>query len=142
MTERGRESGTGPSTTFGYDANGNMTSVAGSLYGSWTLVHDEENRLTSIAYGGVTDLYYYNWQGQRYRARLSEAYWRYEYNGDPVMEETNDTGGARRVRLPDEAGGGKLEDDWWLCGMVMRSLPSGRCGRVASGAWSPCSCLA
>jgi len=34
-----------------------MTSVSGSLFGSKTRVYDDENRLTSITYGGVTDLY-------------------------------------------------------------------------------------
>jgi len=78
-------------SSFGYDANGNMTSVSGPL-GAKTLVYDDENRPTSLTSGGVTDLYYYNALGQRYRTRLGGTYWRYVYNGDRVLEETNDSG--------------------------------------------------
>jgi len=85
-------SGGGQSASMTYDNNGNMTGVSGTMFGSKTLVYDDENRLTSITYGGVTDLYYYNWQGLRYRARLAGTYWRYVYNGDRVLEETNDSG--------------------------------------------------
>jgi len=41
----------------------------------------------------VTDLYYYNALGQRMRARLGGTWWRYVYNGERVLEETNDSGG-------------------------------------------------
>jgi len=85
-------SGGGQSASFTYDNNGNITGVSGTMFGSKTLVYDDENQLTSLLSGGVTDLYYYNALGQRYRARLSGAYWRYVYNGDRVLEETNDSG--------------------------------------------------
>ena len=85
-----------------------MTSVSGTLYGSKTLVYNDDNRMThstrfarsgqaSITYGGVTDLYYYNWQGLRYRARLSGTYRRYLYNGERVLEELSD-GGTMQAR--------------------------------------------
>jgi len=57
-----------------------------------TLVYDDENQLTSLLSGGVTDLYHYNALGQRYRATLGGTYGRYVYNGDRVLEETNDSG--------------------------------------------------
>jgi hypothetical protein len=69
-----------------------MTSVSGTMYGSKTLVYNDDNRLTSLTYGGVTDLYYYKYTGQRYRARLAGTYYRYLYNGDRVLEELNDSG--------------------------------------------------
>jgi len=94
LTKMGTTSGGNNLATFGYDSNGNMTSVAGSLYGSKPLVYNDEDRLTSIAYGGVTDLYYYTWQGLRYSARLNGTYWRYVYNGDRVLEETDDSNGT------------------------------------------------
>jgi len=90
-------SGGGKTASFGYDGAGNMTSVSGTMFGAWTLVYDDESRLNQVTYpsGGesVTDLYYYSALGQRMRARLSGTYWRYIYNGDRVLEETNDTGG-------------------------------------------------
>ena len=88
-------SGGGQSASFGYDNNGIMTSVSGTMFGSRTLVYDDENQLTSLLSGGVTDLYYYNALGQRYRARLGGTYWRYVYDGDRVLEETNDSGTAQ-----------------------------------------------
>jgi RHS repeat-associated protein len=69
-----------------------MTSVSGTMYGSKTLVYNDDNRLTSLTYGGVTDLYYYTYNGLRYRARLAGTYYRYLYNGERVLEELNDTG--------------------------------------------------
>lgn len=39
----------------------------------------------------MTD-YYYNALGLRYRARLNGTYWRYVYNGDRVLEETDGSG--------------------------------------------------
>ncbi len=80
-----------------------MTSVSGSLFGSKTLTYDDENRLKQITYGGVTDLYYYDWQGRRYRAKLNGTYYRYVYNGDRVLEETNDSGSVL-ARYTTESG--------------------------------------
>jgi len=78
-------------SSFGYDSNGNMTSVSGPL-GSRTMVYNDDNRLTSIAYGGTTDYYYYTYTGTRYRARLNGTYYRYLYDGERVLEELNDSG--------------------------------------------------
>ena len=89
-------------SSFGYDSNGNMTSVSGPL-GSKTMVYDDENHLTSIAYGGVTDLYYYTYKGLRYRGRLAGTYYRYLYNGERVLEELNDSG-TMQARYTTENG--------------------------------------
>jgi RHS repeat-associated protein len=102
-------SGGGQSATFGYDNNGNMTSVSGTLYGSKALVYNDENRLTSMTYGGVTDLYYYRYTGERYRARLAGTYYRYLYNGDRVLEELNDSG-TMQARYTTETG--SYYDTW------------------------------
>jgi RHS repeat-associated protein len=67
-------------------------SISRRLCGSKTLVYNDDKRLTSLTYGGVTDLYYYKYTGQRYRARLAGTYYRYLYNGDRVLEELNDSG--------------------------------------------------
>ena len=40
----------------------------------------------------MTDLYYYKYTGERYRARLNGTYYRYLYNGQRVLEELNDSG--------------------------------------------------
>jgi hypothetical protein len=92
-----------------YDLNGNMTSVTGTEFGSKTLVYDDENRLTSITYGGVTDTYTYatlrssgatslrstsNWQGLRTRAVINGVTYRYLYNGERVLQELTDAGGV------------------------------------------------
>jgi RHS repeat-associated protein len=76
-----------------YDLNGNLTSTYGNLP-SHTFAYDDENQLTSLTYnnGSVTNLFYYNALGQRYRSRLNGTYWRYLYDGDRVLEELNDSG--------------------------------------------------
>ncbi len=51
----------------------------------------------------MTDLYYYDWQGRRYRAKLNGTYYRYVYNGDRVLEETNDSGSVL-ARYTTESG--------------------------------------
>jgi YD repeat-containing protein len=84
--------GGGKSAGFGYDGNGSMTSVSGDMFGSWSLVYDDANRPTSIAYPAGADTYVYNAFGQRTRANLSGAIFRYVYNGDRVLEQTDDAG--------------------------------------------------
>ena len=91
LTKIGTTSGGNDLATFGYDSNGNMTSVAGSLFGSKTMVYNDDNRLASIVCGGTTD-YYYTYTGLRYRARLGGTYYRYLYNGVRVLEELDDSG--------------------------------------------------
>ncbi|MFB3883182.1 MAG: RHS repeat domain-containing protein [Armatimonadota bacterium] len=83
-----------PPKTFGYDGAGNMTSTAGPMYGSKTLTYDDESRLSSIAYGAVTDTYTYNWQGLRTRAYLNGVWYRYLYNGERVLQELTNAGGV------------------------------------------------
>ena len=67
-------------------------SISRRLCGSKTLVYNDDKRLTSLTYGGVTDLYYYTYAGLRYRARLGGTYYRYLYNGERVLEDLNDSG--------------------------------------------------
>jgi len=69
-----------------------MTSVSGTMFGSWTLSYDDESRLTSVTYPGGTDSFSCNALGQKMRAVLGGTAYRYVYNGDRVMEETNDAG--------------------------------------------------
>ncbi len=80
------------SATMAYDNAGNMTSVTGDLYQNKTIVYNDENKPTSIAYGGVTDLYTYNWEGQRTRTRLDGVYRRHLYNGQRVLQDLTDGG--------------------------------------------------
>jgi len=103
LTKIGTQPGYNDLATFGYDSNGNMTSVSGTLFGSKSMVYNDQDRLTSITCGGTTDLYYYNWQGQRYRARLGGVYSRYLYHGQRVLEELNDSG-AMQARYTTENG--------------------------------------
>jgi RHS repeat-associated protein len=85
----------GPITAnFYYDGAGNMTSVTGTEFGSKTLTYDDESRLSSIAYGAVTDTYTYNWQGLRTRAYLNGTWYRYLYNGERVLQELTNAGGV------------------------------------------------
>jgi len=74
-------------TNFYYDANGNMTSHTGPLYGTKTMVYNDENRLTSVTYSGVTDTYNYNWQGLRTSAFLGGSSKLYLYDGQRVYQE-------------------------------------------------------
>ena len=76
---------------FGYDGSGNMTSVSGPL-GSWSLVYDDESRPTSITYPTGSDSFLWNALGQRMRATLTGTVKRYIYNGDRVLEQTDDAG--------------------------------------------------
>jgi len=89
-------SGGGQSASFTYDNDGNMASVSGTMFGSWLLGYDDEDRLTSVEYpfggGNVTDSYQYNGQGQRYRASLNGTWHRYWYDGDRILEELDDSG--------------------------------------------------
>jgi RHS repeat-associated protein len=80
------------SATMAYDNAGNMTSVTGTLYENKTMVFNDDNQLTSISYGGVTDTYTYNWEGLRTRTRLNGTYHRYLYNGERVLQDLTDDG--------------------------------------------------
>ena len=76
---------------FGYDGSGNMTSVSGPL-GSWGLVYDDESRPTSITYPTGSDSFLWNALGHRMRATLNGTVKRYIYDGDRVLEQTDDAG--------------------------------------------------
>ena len=95
----------GPSASFGYDGNGNGTSVTGTMFGSISLVYDDANRLTSITYPpNGTDSFTWNALGQRMRASTNGTVFRYVYNGDRVFEVTNDAGGPlARYLTADES---------------------------------------
>jgi RHS repeat-associated protein len=76
-----------------------MTSVTGTEFGAYTMVYDDESRLKEVTYpregGSATDYYLqYNALGQRMRATLNGTTWRYVYNGDRLLEETTNSGGA------------------------------------------------
>jgi len=81
----------------------------------------DDNRLTSLTYGGVTDLYYYKYTGERYRARLNGTYYRYLYNGERVLEELNDSG-TMQARYT-------TEDDSYYGQWVHLYRPSGSLSR-------------
>ena len=74
-----------------------MTWVSGSMFGTRTMVYDDEKGLTPVAYpsggGSATDSCSYNALGQRMRGTVPGTTWRYVYFGDRVLEETNDFGG-------------------------------------------------
>jgi YD repeat-containing protein len=74
-----------------YDGSGNMTSVSGPL-GSWSLVYDDESRPTAITYPTGSDSFLWNALGQRMRATLNGTVKRYIYDGDRVLEQTDDAG--------------------------------------------------
>jgi hypothetical protein len=42
-----------------------MTSVAGPMYGSWTMTYDDESRLTSVTAPLDSESFVYNALGQR-----------------------------------------------------------------------------
>ena len=92
LTKIGTTSGGNDLATFSYDYNGNMTGVSGSMFGSKTMVYNDDNRLITIAYGGTTDYYYYTYTGLRYLATLNGTTYRYLYAGERVLEELNDSG--------------------------------------------------
>jgi len=69
-----------------------MASAAVNLYGSKTLVYDDESRLKQSTSPSSTDYYYWNLLGQRYRDQLGGTIHRYVYDGDRVALETNDSG--------------------------------------------------
>jgi RHS repeat-associated protein len=71
-----------------------MTSVTDTEFGSWTMAYDDESRLTSVTSPAGTDSFVYNALGQRMRAVLGGTLWRYVYNGDRLLEETTNSGGA------------------------------------------------
>ena len=97
-------SGGAKSATFGYDGNGNMTSVSGTLFGDWALVYDDEDRPTSITHPNGTDTYLWNALGQRMEASLHNyGTRRYVYHGDRVLEETN-VWGTAIARYTTESG--------------------------------------
>ncbi|UCC68811.1 MAG: RHS repeat-associated core domain-containing protein, partial [Armatimonadota bacterium] len=95
----------GQSATFGYDGEGNLLSVSGSLFGSWTLSQSDENRLQWVTYpsggGSETDLYWTSALGQVYRSRLQGSYYRYIYDGNRVLEQTDDSGGTVARYTPE-----------------------------------------
>ena len=94
-------SGGGLTASFGYDNNGNMTSVSGTMYGAKSMVYNDPNYMTSITYSGTTDNYYYTYEGRRYQATLAGTTTCYLYNGHRVLEE-QDTSGNMQARYTTE----------------------------------------
>ena len=79
-------------TTFGYDGNGNVTSMSGER--NLSLTYDEENRLTSIS-GNVSAGYVYDVFGNRRQSTVDGATKRYVLDprgASRVLFETNSAG--------------------------------------------------
>jgi len=79
-------------SSFGYDGNGNLTSVSGPL-GAWSFVYNDANQLVSVTSPGSTDTYLCNALGKRMRmcrGTVGGLTWRFVYNGDRVLELTDD----------------------------------------------------
>ncbi|MFB3883455.1 MAG: RHS repeat domain-containing protein [Armatimonadota bacterium] len=94
----------GPITAnFYYDGAGNMTSVTGSEFGVWTMTYDDESRLTSVTSPAGSESFIYNALGQRMKLTVGTAVTRYVYDGDRVLEET-DNAGAVLARYTTAAG--------------------------------------
>jgi len=90
------------STSCSYDGNGNLTNSYANLP-TKDMAYNDDNRLTQITYGGVTDYYFYTYTGLRYRATLAGTTYRYLYNGERVLEELNDSG-TMQARYTTEDG--------------------------------------
>jgi RHS repeat-associated protein len=84
----------GPITAnFYYDGAGNMTSVTGTEFGgNWTMTYDDESRLKTVASPLGSETFTYNALGQRMKLSVNYVVTRYVYDGDRVLEETNDAG--------------------------------------------------
>ena len=85
----------GPITAnFYYDGAGNMSSVTGSEFGgNWTMTYDDESRLKTVTPPvGSSENFTYNALGQRMKLSVNYVVTRYVYDGDRVLEETNDAG--------------------------------------------------
>ncbi len=93
------------SASCGYDLNGNMTSVSGSLFGAWSLTFDDANQPTLIQYPGGTDTFTWNALGQRWRVNINnQACYGYLYDGDRVLERTCWSGVVLRDRSATASG--------------------------------------
>jgi len=82
--------------------------------------YDDQNRPTSITYPTGTDTFVYNALGQRMRASLDGTAYRYVYNGNRVLEETNDSGTVLARHTTET---GSYYDPWvhmWRTGDVSR----------------------
>jgi RHS repeat-associated protein len=94
----------GPITAnFYYDGAGNMTSVTGTEFGAWTTAYDDESRLTSVTSPAGSETFTYNALGQRMKLSVNYVVTRYVYDGDRVLEET-DNAGAVLARYTTAAG--------------------------------------
>ena len=80
-------SGGGQSASMGYDGAGNMTSVSGDMYGAWTLVFDDENRLTSLTSPSTTSTFTWNATGRRAGATLEGTARTFSWFGERMLEE-------------------------------------------------------
>jgi RHS repeat-associated protein len=85
----------GPAT-FGYDANGNLTSVVNPPGGSTSYVYDAENRLVSAS-GASNATLAYDPLGRLWQVTSGATTTRFLYDGDKVIEEHD--GAGNRLRL-------------------------------------------
>ena len=85
-----------PTATFGYDANGNLTSstdTASSVTTTYT--YDAENRLTGAS-GGKTATLSYDPNGRLYQTAGTSGATRLLYDGDALVAEYNSSGSLLR----------------------------------------------
>lgn len=82
-------------TTYGYDANGNLTSKLDAA-GDWEYFWDYENRLVGVwTPDGTVVTYKYDALGRRVETRRGAADWeRYSYDGADVVVEHKSDGGT------------------------------------------------
>jgi RHS repeat-associated protein len=85
----------GPAT-FGYDANGNLTSVVNPPGGSTSYVYDAENHLVSAS-GAYSATLAYDPLGRLWQITTGATTTRFLYDGDRVIEEHD--GAGNRLRL-------------------------------------------
>ena len=75
--------------TYGYDANGNLTSKT-DLSGSWTYTWDYENRMTSATNGTTTVSYTYDALGRRIKRTQGASITKFVYDGmDVIRDDAN-----------------------------------------------------
>jgi RHS repeat-associated protein len=86
--------------TYGYDANGNLTTKTDSL-GTWTFAYDEENRVTQVTKpNGPTLNYKYDGLGRRIQRTASTgADERYVYDDNEVLIDLNSDWSVARKYL-------------------------------------------
>jgi RHS repeat-associated protein len=77
--------------TYGYDKDGNLTSISGDR--SWTITHDPANQPISVTRNGVTATYTHNALKQRVRSTIGSQQRNFHHDSHGrLLFETNETG--------------------------------------------------